>query len=217
MTTDMKELFTDFLYSNGIIQFGTFTLKSGRISPYFINTGKFDTGKALSLLGRYYAATIFEKVGYGAHTIYGPAYKGIPLCVATAQAFKTPMGYSFNRKEAKTYGDKGNIVGMPITEHSRVVIVDDVITSGKAIRESMEVLKTYGSPQVMGIVISIDRQERGLTDKSSIQEISEEFKVPVYSIVTITEVVDRLFSRNLITPKKKEDIENYLKIYSPKA
>ncbi len=195
MTKTYQEEFIDFLAQCGALTFGRFKLKSGRIAPYFINTGMFDTGKAIKRLGMYYAKAVMEHFGSGFDGIYGPAYKGIPLCISTATALadqNIDKGYVFNRKEAKTYGDKSAVVGMKLTPDTRLILVDDVITSGKAIRESIDVLKTCGNPSLKGIVVSVNRQEKGISGANALNEISQDLGIPIFSIVTLDDIVGRL-------------------------
>ncbi len=195
-----KEEFIEFLVKCNALKFGEFQLKSGRIAPYFINTGMFDTGAKIKKLGIYYAKSVQEHFGSDFDGIYGPAYKGIPLSIAAVMALSDmdiDKGYVFNRKEAKTYADKSKIVGMPVNARTRLVIVDDVITSGKAIRESLEVLKTCGSPAVEGIVISVDRQEKGSGDKNALKEVEENLDIPIFAIVTITDIKNFLINRKI--------------------
>lgn len=195
-----KEEFIEFLIACNALRFGRFELKSGRIAPYFINTGMFDTGLKIKKLGDCYARAIQEHFPDNFDGIYGPAYKGIPLCIAAAQALSDmgmDKGYVFNRKEAKTYADKSLVVGMPLTSDSRLILVDDVITSGKAIRESLEVLKSCDNPVVTGIVISVNRQEKGKTDKNALKEVEEILGIPIQSIVTISEIKTYLHNKKI--------------------
>ena len=195
-----KEEFIEFLVACDALRFGEFELKSGRIAPYFINTGMFDTGSKIEQLGRFYAKAIREYYPGDFDGIYGPAYKGIPLCISAAQALSgmgLDKGYVFNRKEAKTYADKSVVVGMPLTSESRLILVDDVITSGKAIRESIEVLKACGSPEVCGIVISVNRQEKGKTDKNALKELEEILDIPIHAIATISDIKTYLHNREI--------------------
>ncbi len=216
-----KEEFIEFLVKCNALKFGEFQLKSGRIAPYFINTGMFDTGAKIKKLGIYYAKSVQEHFGSDFDGIYGPAYKGIPLSIAAVMALSDmniDKGYVFNRKEAKTYADKSKIVGMPVNADTRLVIVDDVITSGKAIRESLEVLKTCGSPAVKGIVISVDRQEKGTGDKNALKEVAENLDIPIFSIVTITDIKNFLANRKIndkivINDAMIEKIDTYLDKY----
>ena len=195
-----KEEFITFLVQCNALKFGEFQLKSGRIAPYFINTGMFDTGMKIKQLGAYYAKAVQEHFGDDFDGIYGPAYKGIPLCVSAATALADAgldKGYVFNRKEAKTYADKSKVVGMPLTADTRLILVDDVITSGKAIRESLEVLKECDNPQVRGIVISVNRQEKGKTDQNALTEVADILGIPIFSIVTLEDIVTFLHNRKI--------------------
>lgn len=216
-----KEEFIEFLIDCNALKFGEFELKSGRIAPYFINTGMFDTGLKIKKLGSYYAKAIQEHFPGNFDGIYGPAYKGIPLCIAAAQALSDmgmDKGYVFNRKEAKTYADKSLIVGMPLTSDTRLLLVDDVITSGKAIRESLEVLKACNNPTVSGIIISVNRQEKGNTDKNALKEVEEILGISIHSIVTITEIKTYLHNKKIngrivLDDHMLEKINTYLKEY----
>ncbi len=195
-----KHEFIDFLVECNALRFGEFELKSGRLAPYFINTGMFDTGTKIKKLGIFYAKAIQEHFPDTFDGIYGPAYKGIPLCISAAQALSDmglDKGYVFNRKEAKTYADKSLVVGMPLTADSKLILVDDVITSGKAIRESLEVLKVCDNPKVTGIIISVNRQEKGNTDKNALKEVEEILNIPIHAIVTITEIKTYLHNREI--------------------
>ncbi|MBU8849933.1 MAG: orotate phosphoribosyltransferase [Desulfobacterales bacterium] len=216
-----KEEFIEFLIECNALKFGEFELKSGRIAPYFINTGMFDTGLKIKKLGAYYAKAIQEHFPDNFDGIYGPAYKGIPLCIGAAQALSDmgmDKGYVFNRKEAKTYADKSLVVGMPLTSETRLVLVDDVITSGKAIRESLEILKSCGNPEVSGIIISVNRQEKGKTDKNALKEVEEKLGIPIHSIVTITEIKKFLHNKKIngriiMDDRMLAKIDTYLKKY----
>jgi len=195
-----KEEFIEFLIECNALKFGEFELKSGRLAPYFINTGMFDTGLKIKKLGIYYAKAILEHFSGNFDGIYGPAYKGIPLCICAATALSDMgmnKGYVFNRKEAKTYADKSLVVGMPLTSESRLILVDDVITSGKAIRESLEILKSCENPKVNGIIISVNRQEKGKTDKNALKEVEEILDIPIHAIVTITEIKKYLYNKKI--------------------
>ncbi|MDA8136927.1 MAG: orotate phosphoribosyltransferase [Desulfobacteraceae bacterium] len=195
-----KEEFIEFLVECNALRFGEFELKSGRLAPYFINTGMFDTGLKIKRLGGFYARAIQEHFSDRFDGIYGPAYKGIPLCISAASALADlglDKGYVFNRKEAKTYADKSVVVGMPLTTESRLILVDDVITSGKAIRESLEVLKSCGNPRVSGIIISVNREEKGKTDANALKEVEKTLGIPIHAIVTITDIKTRLHNRRI--------------------
>ena len=195
-----KQEFIEFLVACDALKFGEFELKSGRIAPYFINTGMFDTGSKIKKLGRFYAQAIMEHYPDGFDGLYGPAYKGIPLCISASQALSDmgrDTGYVFNRKEAKTYADKSLVVGMPLTPDSRLLLVDDVITSGKAIRESLDILKNCSNPRIHGILISVNRQEKGKTDKNALKEVEEILNIPIHAIVTITDIKEYLYNREI--------------------
>ena len=195
-----KESFIRFLVACNALKFGEFQLKSGRVAPYFINTGMFDTGKKITQLGTHYAKAVHRHFSTGFDGIYGPAYKGIPLCVSTAMAMADmghDTGYVFNRKEAKTYADKSSTVGMTLTSGTRLILVDDVITSGKAIRESLDILKTSGNPRVNGIVISVDRQEKGTTDRNALAEVADTLGIPIYAIITLADITAFLHNKEI--------------------
>lgn len=195
-----QQAFITFLVQCDALGFGTFELKSGRVAPYFINTGMFDTGDKIKQLGVHYARAVDQHFGKAFDGIYGPAYKGIPLCVSTAMALADmghDTGYVFNRKEAKTYADKSSTVGMSLDGGTRLILVDDVITSGKAIRESLEILKTSGNPQIKGIIISVDRQEKGTADQNALAEVAQTLGIPIYAIVTLSDITAFLHNRKI--------------------
>ena len=189
--------FIEFALQRGALSFGNFTLKSGRQSPYFFNAGVFNTGEDLQKLGQFYAAAIGNSnLQYEA--LFGPAYKGIPLVSATViglTAWKKNIPYAFNRKETKDHGEKGSLVGADIN-NKRVLIVDDVITAGPAIREAVGFLNS-AKATFIGVVIALDRQERGQSCSSAIQEIEEEHNVPVISIITMTNLIEYLEAQGL--------------------
>lgn len=186
---DYQREFLDFALDLGVLRFGQFTLKSGRVSPYFFNAGLFNSGAALARLGRFYAQTIVD-AGLDFDVLYGPAYKGIPLAAVTAAALYDQHGvdvpYAFNRKEAKRHGEGGNIVGHPL--EGDVLIIDDVITAGTAIRESMDIISAAGA-RPAGIVIALDRQERGRGERSAIQEVEADYRIPVAAIVRLEDLI----------------------------
>ena len=188
METYQRE-FIELALDADVLRFGEFTLKSGRVSPYFFNAGLFNNGRALSRLGQYYADAIVNS-GIQFDVLFGPAYKGIPLAsacaIALADKHNRTVPYCFNRKEAKAHGEGGNLIGAPLT--GRVLIIDDVITAGTAIRESMDIIAAAGA-QAAGVVIALNRQERGQGEKSAIQEVEEVYHIPVVSIVSLEHVI----------------------------
>jgi orotate phosphoribosyltransferase len=192
---DYQRDFLDFALDLGVLRFGEFTLKSGRISPYFFNAGLFNSGAALARLGRYYAQAIVDS-GIRFDVLYGPAYKGIPLAAVTAAALYDRHGidvpYAFNRKEAKSHGEGGNIVGHAL--EGEILIIDDVITAGTAIRESMDIIAAQGAKPA-GVVIALDRQERGKGERSAIQEVESDYGIPVAAIVRLQDLVDFVADR----------------------
>lgn len=191
-----KQEFIRFMVKNGVLKFGEFTLKSGRLAPYFINTGNYKTGKQLAKLGEYYAACIQEH-GLQAETLVGPAYKGIPLSVATAIAlynhYETEVNYCFDRKEVKDHGEGGLFVGKQLQDNEKVIIIEDVMTSGKALREILPKLQAAANVEVVGMVISVDRKEKALdSDLSAVAQAKKEFGIDVYSVVTMDDIIDAI-------------------------
>lgn len=189
---DYQREFIEFALSKQVLRFGEFTLKSGRTSPYFFNAGLFNTGRDLARLGRFYAAALQDSnIDYD--LLFGPAYKGIPIAtttaVALADSYDIDMPYCFNRKEAKKHGEGGSLVGSAL--EGKVMLVDDVITAGTAIRESMEIIKTHGA-ELSGVLIALDRQEKGQAELSAIQEVERDFNTKVISIVTLADLITYL-------------------------
>lgn len=187
-----KNQFIEFVMQTGVLKLGEFTLKSGRISPYFFNAGLFNTGSQLATLARGYASTIKES-NFEFDVLFGPAYKGIPLAATTSVSlaldFNIDKPYAFNRKEAKKHGEGGNIVGHPL--QGNVLIIDDVITAGTAIREAMDIITANGAKPA-GVVIALDRMEKGKGTLSAIQEVEQEYGIPVMSIITLNDIIDYL-------------------------
>lgn len=185
--------FIRFAIEQGVLRFGEFTLKSGRTSPYFFNAGLFNTGRMLAKLGQFYASAIVDS-GIAFDVLFGPAYKGIPLAAATAVALAEHHDYDtpwcFNRKEAKDHGEGGTLVGAPL--QGRVLIIDDVITAGTAIREVMQIIQAQPNAQPAGALIALNRQERGQGTLSAIQEVERDYAMPVISIVSLTQVLEYL-------------------------
>jgi len=188
--------FVDFMLEIGALKFGEFTLKSGRVSPYFFNAGQFNQGNHLSRLGQFYAQAI-EASDIKIDVLFGPAYKGIPLAAATAIAlndsFNRSVPYSFNRKEAKDHGEGGSIVGHPL--EGDILIIDDVITAGTAIKEAKDIINANGA-KTKGVVVALDRQEKGNGELSAIQEVEQNFGIAVVSIINLSHIVDYLKANN---------------------
>ncbi len=212
-----KEEFIRFMVDCKVLTFGEFTLKSGRKAPYFINTGNYKTGAQLARLGEFYAQCIREN-GIEAETLYGPAYKGIPLAVAASVALYNKFGievnYTFDRKEAKDHGEGGMFVGKSLTDGEKVVIIEDVMTSGKALRESLPKLKGAADVNITGMVITVDRMEKALdSDKSAVENAYEEFGVKVYSIVTINDIIAAIESGIVEGKEYLNKMIEYRKIY----
>ncbi|GAA6205072.1 MULTISPECIES: orotate phosphoribosyltransferase [Thalassotalea] len=184
--------FIEFALNKQVLRFGEFTLKSGRTSPYFFNAGLFNTGGDLARLGRFYASALMD-ADIDFDLLFGPAYKGIPIATTTAVALadhhNKDLPYCFNRKEAKTHGEGGSLVGSPL--EGKIMLVDDVITAGTAIRESMEIIKAHGA-ELSGVLIALDRQEKGKGELSAIQEVERDFGTKVISIVTLTDLITYL-------------------------
>ena len=187
-----KKEFIDLSLELGVLRFGEFTLKSGRVSPYFFNAGLFNTGYAAAKLGRFYAAAVAES-DIDFDMIFGPAYKGIPLVALTAAALAEHHGidvpYAFNRKEAKAHGERGSIVGAPL--QGKVLIIDDVITAGTAVREAYQIIVSAGA-KIAGLLISLDRQERGQASLSAVQELRASLSIPIVSIVQLGDLIETL-------------------------
>ena len=200
--------FVDLLVRFEVLRFGEFTLKSGRSSPYFVNAGQLRTGVAIAGLGRAFAARMTAADLPRPDIVFGPSYKGVPLAVATATAMAATgpdVGYAFDRKEAKDHGEGGLFVGSTPGPGSRVVIVDDVITSGRSIREAAELLATTGA-QVVGVVVAVDRQERGQGQQTTLHELQDELAAPVLPVLTITEVVADLCARGELPAERRDAV-----------
>ncbi|MDD7185056.1 MAG: orotate phosphoribosyltransferase [Ruminococcus sp.] len=211
-----KEKFIKFMVDCGVLTFGEFTLKSGRKAPYFINCGNYKTGSQLEKLGEFYADCIVDnKIDF--ETVFGPAYKGIPLAVSTVVALSKKYGidcsYCFDRKEVKDHGEGGMFVGKTLKDGEKVIIIDDVMTSGKALRESMPKLKSSADVNVTGMVITVDRMEKGQGDLSAVQEVKRDFGINVYSIVNMLDIINAI--ENGIVPGKEyiDKMLEYRKTY----
>ena len=214
-----KRDFIQFLEGAGVLKFGDFTAKSGRKIPYFINAGMIKTGADIATLGEFYAKAYFEKLGKKQAVLYGPAYKGISLSVSAAVALSKNglnVPFFFNRKEVKDHGEGGVFVGYVPGAGEEIVIIEDVITAGTAIRESMEILSHIEGAKVCATFIMVNRKEKGQSDKGAMEEIEEQFGFPVYSIVDVYDIIEYLEEK----PENKENVERikkYLEVYGAKA
>lgn len=194
-----KEGFIELMVRSGVLTFGDFTTKSGRKTPFFINTGNYRTGEQIAKLGEFYAEAILHSLKGGFDVLYGPAYKGIPLAVAAASALYLQHGvnvaYCFNRKEAKDHGEGGVVIGHKLKDGDRVVIVEDVITAGTSVRESVPLLKAQAKVEIPALIVSVDRMERGTGELTALKEVEVEFGIKTFSIVSIEEIVAYLHNR----------------------
>ena len=194
-----KKEFIEFMVDCQVLKFGDFVTKSGRKTPFFVNTGFYRTGAQLRRLGAYYAEAINSAFGLDFDVLFGPAYKGIPLSVAAtiaiSEKYDTDIRYCSNRKEVKDHGDKGILLGSPITDGDKVVIIEDVTTAGTSIEETLPIIKAQGDVNPIGLVVSVDRMERGQGEKSALSEIEEKYGLKTTAIVTMAEVIDRLYKK----------------------
>ena len=222
---DYKKEFIEFMVESKVLKFGEFTLKSGRKSPFFMNAGAYVTGSQLRRLGQYYAKAIHDCYGTDFDVLFGPAYKGIPLSVATTIAFSElydkDIKYCSNRKEEKDHGDAGILLGSPIKDGDRVVIIEDVTTSGKSIEETLPIIKAQGNVEVVGLMVSLNRMERGKSEKSALKEIQELYGFKANAIVSMQEVVEHLYNREwlgqiVIDDNMKAAIDAYYEQYGGK-
>jgi orotate phosphoribosyltransferase len=217
-----KKEFIEFMVQSNVITFGDFVTKSGRKTPFFINTGNFKTGAQMNRLGEFYAKAIKQYFEEGFEVLFGPAYKGIPLSVAAVIAlnnlYNIDVAYCSNRKEIKDHGDKGILMGGKPKDGDRIIIIEDVTTAGTSIHETMPILKAQGAVDVLGLIISVDRMERGAGEKSAFQELQQQYGLRTHAIVTMQEVVEHLHNKEidgkvLIDDEMKKKIEEYYKIY----
>lgn len=221
-----KEEFIEFMLESKVLKFGDFTLKSGRKSPFFMNAGAYVTGSQLKKLGEYYAKAIHDNFGDDFDVLFGPAYKGIPLSVATCIAYSELYGkeirYCSNRKEIKDHGDVGILLGSKIQDGDRVVIIEDVTTSGKSIEETFPIIKAQGNVEIKGLMVSLNRMEKGLsTDKSALEEIKDKYGIEARAIVTMADVVEKLYNKPyqgevIIDDTLKASIDAYYEQYGCK-
>ncbi len=218
-----KQEFIEFMVDSQVLKFGDFTLKSGRKSPFFMNAGAYVTGAQLRKLGEYYAKAIHDNYGLDFDVLFGPAYKGIPLSVATtiaiSELYSKEVRYCSNRKEAKDHGDTGILLGSKLKDGDKVIIIEDVTTSGKSIEETFPILKGQADVEIKGLMVSLNRMERGLTsDKSALEEIKEKYGFDTNAIVTMEEVVECLYNKPYqgkvyIDDTLKDSIDEYYKQY----
>ncbi len=221
-----KAEFIEFMVESNVLKFGSFTLKSGRKSPFFMNAGAYTTGSQLMRLGEFYAKAIYDNYGADFDVLFGPAYKGIPLCVAACIAFSKLYGkeirYCSNRKEIKDHGDTGILLGTKLKDHERVVIIEDVTTSGKSIEETFPILKTQANVEIVGLMVSLNRMEVGLSGKmGALDEIRQTYGFPANAIVSMAEVTEYLYNRPcqgsiIIDDTIKAAIDEYYKEYGVK-
>ena len=220
-----KQEFIEFMVDSQVLKFGEFTLKSGRKSPFFMNAGLYVTGAQLEKLGEYYAKAIHDNYGDDFDVLFGPAYKGIPLSVATTMAFHRLYGkeirYCSNRKEAKDHGDAGILLGSPIKDGDKVVIIEDVTTSGKSIEETFPIIQAQGDVEIIGLMVSLNRMERGKGTQSALMEIKEKYGFDANAIVTMEEVVEHLYNKEyngkvIIDDTIKTAIDAYYEQYGVK-
>lgn len=221
-----KQEFIEFMVESRALKFGDFTLKSGRKSPFFMNAGGYVTGSQLKRLGEYYAKAIHDNFGLDFDVLFGPAYKGIPLSVATAMAISDLYGkdirYCSNRKEVKDHGDAGILLGSPVKDGDRVMIIEDVTTSGKSIEETFPILKAQGDVEIKGLIVSLNRMERGKGTKSALDEIKDLYGFPAAAIVSMTDVVEHLYNKEVlgqvvIGDEIKTAIDAYYEQYGAQA
>lgn len=217
-----KERFIEFMVDCNVLKFGDFVTKSGRNTPFFINTGFYRTGSQLKRLGEYYARAIKDAYGTDFDILFGPAYKGIPLSVAASVAidelYGAEVGYCSNRKEIKDHGDKGILLGSPIEDGNKVVIIEDVTTAGTSIEETLPIIRAQASVDVIGMVVSVDRMERGQGTKSALEEIRLKYGIKTAAIVTMAEVVEHLYNKPyngkvIIDDNIKAAIDKYYEQY----
>ena len=215
-----REEFIRFMVRSGVLTFGDFTTKSGRKTPYFVNTGNYKTGAQASRLGDYYAACIQEHMPDGIDALFGPAYKGIPLAVAAASALYRNYGrdlpYCFNRKEAKDHGEGGAMVGYQPKDGDRIAIIEDVVTAGTAVRETIELFKSVADVKFTALFVSVDRMERGTRDCTTLDELRQDYGIRVYPIVTIRDIMDCLHNVS-IDDAMLGRMEDYLAQYGPRV
>ena len=215
-----KQEFVDFMLESNVLRFGDFTLKSGRKSPFFMNAGLYITGSQLTRLGEFYAKAIHNTYGDDFDVIFGPAYKGIPISVATTMAYSRLFGkevrYCSNRKEAKDHGDAGILLGSPIKDGDRIVVVEDVTTSGKSMEETIPIVKAQGDVEIVGLMVSLNRCERGKGDKGALEEIKDLYGFETNAIVSMNEIIDYLVDKKVIDDELLGRLNAYYDEYGVK-
>lgn len=223
---DYKKEFIEFMVNSNVLTFGEFVTKSGRNTPFFINTGNYDSGEQLDKLGKFYAQTICSNLKAKAFHLFGPAYKGIPLVAATSMKLQTEFDvqstFTFNRKETKDHGEGGNLVGYKFQDQDEVTIIEDVTTSGASIYETVPIIKQVAKVDLKALVVSVDRMEKGKGDRSALVELEEAFGIETFSIVNLDEVVNYLLNREIngrvvLTEDHAVKIEEYRKTYGAKV
>ena len=220
-----KQEFIEFMVDCNVLKFGDFVTKSGRKTPFFVNTGFYRTGSQLVRLGEYYAKAIKDKYGLDFDVLFGPAYKGIPLTVTTTMAisnlYNKDIKYCSNRKEIKDHGDTGILLGSPISDGDKVIIIEDVTTAGTSINETLPIIKAQGNTLVQGLIVSVDRMERGQGQKSALDEIKDQYGIETTAIVTMKEVIEHLYNKEyngriIIDDTLKTAIDRYYEEYGIK-
>lgn len=217
-----KAQFIEFMVRSNVLRFGDFTTKSGRKTPFFINTGNYDSGEQLQKLGQFYAEALMNKMADEFNVLFGPAYKGIPLAAATsmvlASQYNKDIRFCFNRKEAKDHGEGGTMIGHKCVSGDKVVIIEDVTTAGTSVRESIPMFSAFENVSVCGLVVSVDRQEKGQGSRSALQELRDEFGIKTFSIVNLDEIVaylknNKVDGKTIIDDDISRRIVEYRKIY----
>ncbi|ONI39297.1 orotate phosphoribosyltransferase [Candidatus Epulonipiscium fishelsonii] len=217
-----KQEFIKFMVKSNVLTFGDFITKSGRQTPYFINTGNYQTGEQIAKLGTFYAKCIKENINQDVDALFGPAYKGIPLAITTAislaNEYNQNVNYCFNRKEEKDHGEGGSLVGYKLKDGDKILIIEDVITAGTEIRECVPNLKKIANIEIVGLVISVDRMEKGVQDKTAINEIYDKFGIKTCPIVTVKDIIETLHNKEvdgkvIINDELKYKMENYMNKY----
>ena len=215
-----KQEFIEFMLSCDVLKFGDFTLKSGRKSPFFMNAGLYVTGRQLSELARYYAKAIHDQFGDDFDVLFGPAYKGIPLTVATSMAYYDLYGkeirYCSNRKEIKDHGDTGILLGSKLKDGDRVVMIEDVTSSGKSMEETVPIVREQANVEIIGLIVSLNRNEKGKSDKTALKEISELYGFPTAAIVSMPEVIEVMKEENRLDDELLSRIDAYYEQYGAK-